>query len=81
MKEFQLLNRSQELPSLIRDLARTNGVVNQFVEAYIYGQIVTKEELYCQMVVELAKSRDQLMDQMVNEAQMKTVLFQVDPTI
>jgi len=73
---IRLMERRAEFKGPILDLSYRNPFVNRIIEMYCRGIIVTREEAYCQMVVELAKTRDELLDAMMNEQRMKTVLFQ-----
>ena len=46
------------------------------IEAYVYGAIAIKEEVYTQAILELAKTRDELTQQMVDQANMAFTIAQ-----
>jgi len=71
----QILKRQHEFPQIIIDLSHNNVSVHRMIQAYVHGSLMTKEEAYCQMIVELAKSRDEIMDNMINEAHSKTMML------
>lgn len=52
----------------IQDLVDNNPIVGRFVTMYSHGVIITKEETLLQIVKELAKSRETIMEQLKNEA-------------
>lgn len=79
LERHQLLQRHDEFPRTIIELSHNNMVIHRMVEAYVHGQIATKEEAYCQIIMELAKTRDELMERMIDEARLKTVLFAAQP--
>lgn len=70
----EMLQRFEDFPREIIRLRNTSTVVHKIVEAYAYCAIATKEEAYCQMIIELAKTRDELLTRVVDEARMKTAL-------
>lgn len=47
--------KAAELPIEIRAVANHNLVVHNLIQAYAHGQIITKEEVLCQMVIALSK--------------------------
>ncbi len=79
LTRIQLMKRHHEFPQLLIDLSYNNTVVHRMIEAYVHGQIATKEEAYCQIIIELSKTRDELTRRMINEAHMKMSLFPVMP--
>ena len=46
--------RSLEVPSIIHELALDNAVLYRAMQEFIHGNIITKEEMLCRMVVELS---------------------------
>lgn len=71
MTNEQIYRRQQEFRD-IRDLAWNNAIVSHFIEAYIHGAIVTKEECCFQIIRELAKTRDEITKQMTEEVMMRS---------
>jgi len=62
----------------LNELVYNNPIVNKFVEMYAHGVIVTKEETLFQMVRELAKTREEYIENLKQELAMKTIIFQHD---
>ncbi len=77
LSRIQLMQRHNEFPKLMIDLSYNNVIIHRAIEAYVHGQIATKEEAYCQIIIELAKTRDELTRRMINEAHMKMSLFPI----
>jgi hypothetical protein len=75
----QIMRRRYEFPQILIDLSHNNGVVHRMIDAYVYGAIVTKEEVYCQAILELAKTRDELTQRMVDEAHIRASMSFVLP--
>lgn len=54
MTEHQKQDRWREFSGPIMDLAPNNPVIHRIISSYVAGEIITKEEALCQMVVCLA---------------------------
>ena len=76
LSRLQMIERQSEFPTMLRQLSYNNMIVNRIIEAYVHGAIATKEEAYCQMIIELSKTRDELMDGMINEAHLSLTIGQ-----
>lgn len=74
MNREQLVIRHAEFPTLLIDLSYRNVVIHKMIDAYVHGAIATKEEAYCQMIIELAKTRDELMQRAADAAHMSLSL-------
>lgn len=55
MNRHVLQQRYEEIPQRVRELSTTNPLVKRVIDLYIGGEIITKEEALCQMVVGLSK--------------------------
>lgn len=80
LNEIQIRQRQAEFPRLLVEISYNNPIVHKIIEAYCYGQIVSKEEAYCQMIKALAVSYDEMMERIREEAHMKMNLgFYLEP--
>jgi hypothetical protein len=59
-EEIMRRNRMREFPQHIQQIAMQNPLIYQIVTAYAVGQILTREEALCQMVVQMSKDWDAL---------------------
>lgn len=52
--------RFYKLPDVLKNLSHDNIVINDLIENYIVGRIITQEELLLQCIVHLTTSWDKL---------------------
>lgn len=57
--------RISEIPDAIRIIARHNALVMRLIEMYARMEIVTIQELLCQMVIGLSKTNRELFDDLI----------------
>lgn len=55
LSRTQAMQRMAEFAAPIRNLAQQNALIRRIVECYAHGDIITREEALCRMVVELAR--------------------------
>ena len=60
LDRFQKDQRWQEIPAPIRNVAERNALVSSMLSRYAAGQIITKEEALCQIIVGLATDWDHM---------------------
>jgi hypothetical protein len=54
-----------EIPSPIYRLGSRNPIIQRIIDMYAHGEIITKEEALCQMIVSLATIESSMMDELV----------------
>lgn len=52
------IERRQGIPTVIMDLGLNNPIIRKITNLYLSEQIITKEEMFCQIIVELNKNWD-----------------------
>jgi hypothetical protein len=83
MHESEMLYRSRigEVSELVCVAARTDPIIHKLLEQYGRGIIVTKEEMLCRMVLELAEQTESQRWRLIEAAQRATQIAIAVPTI
>lgn len=56
MNKYEAQQRTESIPYQIRQIGLDNPLIRRIEEMFISGQIITKEEMLCQMIVQLASN-------------------------
>ena len=59
LSPIEIRSRYEDFPTPIRVIGQNVPVVRMVLDLYAHGQIVTREEALCQMIVELSKVSNQ----------------------
>lgn len=74
MKPYQVYERQNEFDGPISVLAENNPGIQRIIKQYAFGEIVTREEALCQMILLLAKDWDRIKQETYNKAIASTKL-------
>lgn len=66
-------HRYNEIPRRIHELSMNNPLIKRVIDEYTHGNIVTKEEALCQMIVHLAANWKEMEQSYINLAMMTTL--------
>lgn len=59
MTRVQMMQRMAEFATPIQNLAQQNTLIHHIAECYVRGEIITREEALCRMIIELAKEKQE----------------------
>lgn len=60
LTRVQMMQRMAEFATPIQNLAQQNALIHRICECYAHGDIITREEALCRMIVELARDWEQV---------------------